>query len=87
MKRVVAILLVAFCWGWAEKCLKDDNKTLDIDCAIAQIMKAPPQKRRILMNELKRKIFELNLELQSSHLLHLQNIIGNRPTPSKGHHR
>ena len=74
------------CWVWAkDTCLKDDNKTLDIDCAIAQIMKAPPKKRRVLMNELKRKIFELNLELQSSHLLHLQNIIGNRPT--QGHHR
>ncbi len=84
----MAILLVSLCCTWAkESCLKEDNKTLDIDCAIAQIMKAPPKKRRILMNKLKRKIFQMNIELQSSHLLHLQNILGNRPTPSQGRHR
>jgi len=68
----------------------DENRTkkekFDIDEEIAKIMKLPPKKRRILMNRLKRKIFELNLEIQSSHLLRLQNLL-NRARVHHHHHR
>ncbi len=54
------------------------KQKFDIDREIAKIMQAPPDKRRELMNALKRKIFKLHLDIQSSHLIHLQKIMENR---------
>ncbi len=74
MRKVVLILCLAVFLGAFEG-NESNQSAFDIDAEIAKIMKAPPKKRRLLMNELKRKIFKLNLEIQSSHLLHLQNIL------------
>ncbi|SMC10011.1 hypothetical protein [Nitratiruptor tergarcus] len=51
------------------------SKRFDIDAEIEKIMQAPLSKRRELMNELKRKIYQLNIDLQSSQLINLQHII------------
>ncbi|MRI83932.1 MAG: hypothetical protein C6I00_05870 [Nitratiruptor sp.] len=55
----------------------EHNQSLpfDLDREIDKIMQAPPHKRRILMNALKRKIFELNLEVQSAQILNLQRLL------------
>jgi len=82
MKKIAAILILAAVLMGEQNAT--DKKKFDIDAEIAKIMKAPPEKRRILMNELKRKIFKLNLELQSSHLLHLQNILNSNHVRNRG---
>ncbi|MRI58754.1 MAG: hypothetical protein C6H99_04510 [Epsilonproteobacteria bacterium] len=82
MRKIVALFLSALVLLMAEQNVTKEK--FDIDAEIAKIMKAPPSKRRILMNELKRKIFKLNLELQSSHLLHLQNILNSNHVRNRG---
>ena len=82
MKKIAALFLSALLLMGEQNTTKEEK--FDIDAEIAKIMKAPPKKRRILMNELKRKIFKLNLELQSSHLLHLQNILNLNHAPNRG---
>ncbi len=62
----------------------DQNRgSFDIDKEIDKIMQAPLKKRRILMNQLKRKIFQLNIEIQSSHLINLQHLL-NRQFKHRG---
>lgn len=82
MKRFLFVSIVLSALLFAQS--TDKNKsTFDIDKEIDKIMQAPPEKRRILMNKLKRKIFELNLEMQSSHLINLQHLL-NRPIKHRG---
>ncbi len=78
---VVAFLLVATLFAENEQ---NTTTPFDIDKEIEKIMQAPPQQRRLLMNELKRKIFKLNLEIQSSQITNLQRLL-NMNTHQRGH--
>ena len=82
MKKLffISVILSALLFGQNGE---NNASSFDIDKEIEKIMKAPPEKRRILMNELKRKIFELNLEVQSSHLINLQHLL-NRQIKHRG---
>ncbi|MRJ02050.1 MAG: hypothetical protein GXO19_04175 [Epsilonproteobacteria bacterium] len=62
---------------WTLLLAADSNlsQSFDIDREIDRIMHAPPEQRRLLMNALKRKIFQLNLEIQSTQLLNLQRLL------------
>ncbi len=81
MKKLAGLLIA--CLLFAEE---NVTQPFDIDKEIDKIMHAPPKQRRILMNELKRKIFKLNLDIQSSQLINLQRLL-NRKIHSQGRHR
>ena len=82
MKRFFLILFLLLDLLFAQE--RDYNSSsFNIDKEIDKIMQAPIKKRRILMNQLKRKIFQLNIEIQSSHLLNLQHLL-NRQFKHRG---
>ena len=83
MKKILSLLALLLVFLIADD--SNTTKKFDIDKEIEKIMAAPQSERRHLMNELKRKIFELNLDIQSSQIIHLQKILGMREH-SKGKH-
>ena len=74
---VIILFLVISLLAQSSQEEQEQNSTskFDIDAEIEKIMHAPPEKRRVLMNRLKRKIYQLNLEIQSSQLLNLQHLL------------
>lgn len=54
-----------------------------IDDEIAQIMKAPPQERVLLMNQLKSKIAEMNEQERSSAIRNMQLQMNTMPDASR----
>ncbi|BCD62602.1 hypothetical protein NitYY0826_C1484 [Nitratiruptor sp. YY08-26] len=76
-KLLLTILFSVSLLSYDVNSTKETNisKRFDIDAEIEKIMQAPLSKRRELMNELKRKIYQLNIDLQSSQLINLQHII------------
>ena len=82
MKRLAGVLIA--CALFAEE---NVTQPFDIDKEIDKIMHAPPKQRRILMNELKRKIFKLNLDIRSTKLLNLQKIMNLRALQHRGVNR
>ncbi len=74
---VILFLVISLLVAQSSRNDQEQNSTskFNIDAEIDKIMHAPPEKRRILMNRLKRKIYQLNLEIQSSQLLNLQHLL------------
>ncbi len=83
MKKILSLLVLLLVFMVADE--SNTTKKFDIDKEIEKIMAAPQAERRHLMNELKRKIFELNLDIQSSQIIHLQKIL-RTPLHTKGKH-